>query len=118
MRRGDGRDEGRFMRGAMTVLALALALVWGMPARAGYWTVPVNYYELEDIRYPLASGVEGLQSYENIADQSHATPNPVAYPVRSKDLHPHIALADAPKPSTVKAPKTEPLHATSDADDH
>lgn len=62
------RDWRRGVRLATALVAVVLAVVPALPAWAGYWTVPVNYYALEDVRYPLNSPQTGLLDSSPIAN--------------------------------------------------
>lgn len=52
------------LRSALT--GLALMLLAAPLALAAYWTVPVNYYQLERIRYPLAIGETAVTKLPNL----------------------------------------------------
>lgn len=56
--------------------ALVVAMVPALPAWAGYWTVPVNYYALEDVRYPLNSPQTGLLDGDIVINLAQAPISP------------------------------------------
>lgn len=65
--------------GPMAIFIFILAMLGASPVQAGYWTVPINYYDLEDIRYPLTDGYSDSTSYNNITNMSHAAQTSATY---------------------------------------
>ncbi len=57
------------------IIAVACSATIGAPAIAGYWTVPVDYYRLEHIRFPLSQDVYSSEAW----DIPNLAPGPEAH---------------------------------------